>query len=750
MDGSSGANLETVSGGMRKRIQIRGTVQGVGFRPFVWNLANRLEISGFVRNTEAGVEIEAEGREVENFLAELRTGAPALARIAEMEVSDLKPCNDTGFKIRESAPKVGDFALIPPDIATCEDCLRDFTQPGNRRYRYPFTNCTNCGPRYTIIRDVPYDRAATTMAAFRMCPACEAEYRDPADRRYHAQPNACPVCGPEISAPLGQVREWLHAGLVVAIKGLGGYHLACDAANSAAVRRLRERKRRGDKPFALMLPNLDAAERLCHVGPAECALLTGPRRPIVLLRKREREGLPDVAPRNPDFGVMLPYTPLHHLLFEGAEFRALVMTSGNLSEEPIVSREEDLPRLSGLADHFLTHNRPIRTAVDDSVVRVFRGRPMVLRRSRGYAPAPIDLGRPLPDLAAAGGELKNTFCLTTGHYAILSQHIGDLENYETLVFFRETLDHMRRFFRVTPEAVAHDLHPSYLSTRAAMEMELPRIGVQHHHAHAASCMAEHRLEGAVIGVAFDGTGYGTDGAIWGGEVLVCEYARFERRYHLRYVPLAGGDAGAREPWRAALAYLRDAGLSPNAAPTLEAVDERRRRVVERMIERRVQTVDTSSCGRLFDAVSALLGVCIENRYEAEAAMELEAEAAPLAVGAGEPFGFELSGEQIDMRQAIRELMAARGHGQSTAQLAARFHDTLARAVAAACASVRASDGLRRVCLSGGSFQNTRLLEATSAELGRMGFDVYRHEQVPPNDGGLSLGQAAIATALVRS
>ena len=735
---------------MRKRIQIRGTVQGVGFRPFVSNLAKRLEISGFVRNTEAGVEIEAEGDAVEDFLVELRTGAPTLARIAEMEVSDLKPRNETGFEIRQSAPRVGDFALVPPDIATCEDCLRDLTQPGNRRLHYPFTNCTHCGPRYTIIRDVPYDRAATTMAGFRMCSACEAEYGDAADRRYHAQPNACPVCGPRISAPLDQVREWLHAGQVVAIKGLGGYHLACDAANSAAVGRLRERKRRGDKPFALMVRDLEAAERLCHVGPAERELLTGVRRPIVLLRKRQREGLPGVAPRNPDLGVMLPYTPLHHLLFDGAEFTALVMTSGNVSEEPIVSREEDLPRLSGLADRFLTHNRPIRTAVDDSVVRVFRDRPMVLRRSRGYAPAPIDLDRPVPDLIAAGGELKNTFCLTTGHYAILSQHIGDLENYETLVFFRETLDHMRRFFRVKPEAVAHDLHPAYLSTRAAMEMELPRIGVQHHHAHAASCMAEHRLQGQVIGVAFDGTGYGTDGAIWGGEVMVCDYARFERRYHLRYVPLAGGDAGAREPWRSALAYLRDAGLTMNDAPALESVDERRRRVVERMLERRVQTVDTSSCGRLFDAVSAMLGICLENRYEAEAAMELEAEAAPLPVGGSEPFGFELRGEEIDLRQAIRELIAARGGGQSVAQLAARFHDTLARAIAAACGSVRASDGLGRVCLSGGSFQNTRLLEATVAQLERTGFDVFRHSDLPPNDGGLSLGQAAIAAALVRS
>ena len=397
--------------------------------------------------------------------------------------------------------------------------------------------------------------------------------------------------------------------------------------------------------------------RLCEVSPQEHKLLLSPQRPIVLLRKRPEGDLAFVAPRNPNLGVMLPYTPLHHLLFAGAAFRALVMTSGNLSEEPIVSREQDLGRLEGLADRFLTHNRPIRTAVDDSVTRVFRGQTVVLRRSRGFAPTPMDLGRTVSDVVAAGGELKNTFCLTTGHYAILSQHIGDMENYETLVFFRETLDHMQRFFRVHPQAVAHDLHPAYLSTRAAQEMGLPCIGVQHHHAHIASCMAEHRLEGPVIGVAFDGTGYGTDGAIWGGEVLVCDAADFERRYHLRYVPLAGGDAGAREPWRPALAYLADAGLDLCAAPALERVNERRLRIVRQMIAGGVQTIPTSSCGRLFDAVSAILDICFENRYEAEAAMELEAAAcsAPPDLGS---FGFDLSDEEIDLRQTIRDITNA--------------------------------------------------------------------------------------------
>jgi len=731
----------------RKAIQIRGTVQGVGFRPFVLRLANRLDISGFVRNTEAGVEIEAEGLAVDVFLAKLRTEAPVLARIAEIDISDRELLHETAFEIRESGFRVGDFALVPPDIATCPECLHDTLRPGSRRYLYPFTNCTNCGPRYTIIQDVPYDRPATTMAAFPMCPACAAEYYDPDDRRFHAQPNACPVCGPQISAPLEEVRAWLRAGLIVAMKGLGGYHLACDAANPQAVQRLRERKRRGDKPFAILVRDLEEAARLCHISPEEQELLLSPRRPIVLLRKRPAGELAGVAPRDPNLGVMLPYTPLHHLLFTGGEFGALVMTSGNLSEEPLVSREAALGRLDGLADRVLSHNRPIRTAVDDSLTRIFRGVPMVLRRSRGLAPAPIDLGRNVEDIVAVGGELKNTFCLTTGHYAILSQHIGDLENYETLVFFRETLDHMQRFFRVRPRAVAHDLHPGYLSTRAAWEMGLPRIGVQHHHAHVVSCLAEHRLDGPVIGVACDGTGYGTDGAIWGGEVMICDAATFERRYHFRYVPLAGGDAGAREPWRAAVAYLRDAGVDLADIPALAQVDERRLRIIVQMIERNVQTVPTSSCGRLFDAVSAILGLCLNNHYEAEAAMELEAASvdAPLDPVS---FGFDLSGGVIDFRQTIREIVDAGRGGVPLALISARFHATLAWAIAAACISVRATDGLGTVCLSGGSFQNMRLLERTITELERGGFSVFWQSEVPTNDGGLSLGQARIANARI--
>jgi len=730
----------------RKHISIRGTVQGVGFRPFVYGLAKRLSISGFVRNSDGGVEIEAEGDEVEAFLAELQNRPPVLAEIADIRTKDLEIRKEIGFQIIESYPTVGGLALVPPDIATCDDCLADLTEAGNRRHLYPFTNCTNCGPRYTIVQDVPYDRRTTTMAAFRMCPGCDSEYHNPNDRRFHAQPNACPVCGPRISAPISDAREWLRDGAILAIKGLGGYHLVCDASNHDAVERLRQRKRRGNKPFAIMARGLEDVERFCELSKSERVLLMSVQRPIVLLRRRCEAGLSSaIAPGNRHLGVMLPYTPLHHLLFLDAAFKALVMTSGNLSEEPIVSREEELTRLAPLADRFLTHDRPIQTRVDDSVVRVFRGRHLLVRRSRGFAPEPIDLGMPVRDVLAVGGEIKNTFCLTTDHYAILSQHIGDLENYETLEFFRETLDHMQRFFRVRPEAVAHDLHPGYLSTRAAFEMtDLPRIGVQHHHAHIASCMAEHRLADKVIGIAFDGTGYGTDGAIWGGEVLVCDYAAFERRYHLRYVPLAGGDAAVREPWRVALAYLRDCGFQAADAPALAAVPERRLMAVETMLARRVQIVNTSSGGRLFDAVSALLGVCLENRYEAQAAIELEA----VAFAGAPAFGFDLHEDEIDLRDCIRELVSAIGKGEPVSLLSSRFHQTVANAIIAACEKLRASEGLTRVCLSGGSFQNVTLLEATVGGLERAGFETFWQSKIPCNDGGLSLGQAVIANETV--
>jgi hydrogenase maturation protein HypF len=587
------------------------------------------------------------------------------------------------------------------------------------------------------------------MASFRMCAECRREYDDPSNRRFHAQPNACPVCGPQLSGELEEARRRLAAGEIVAIKGLGGYHLACDARNGAAVGRLRARKRRSDKPFALMARDLAAVQALCEVSEADRTALTGWRRPIVLLPRRAAADLPEViAPGNRTLGVMLPYTPLHHLLFKGAPFDALVMTSGNISEEPIVvDNAQARERIGGVADWFLTHNRDIYMRTDDSVVRTFEGRERVLRRSRGYAPQTLDLGRTVPEMLACGGELKNVFCLTKGRHAILSQHIGDLENYETLKFFEETLGNLKKLFRVEPRVVAHDLHPGYLSTQYALRLEgLPKIGVQHHHAHIAACMAENGLDGETIGVAFDGTGYGTDGAIWGGEFLVAGYAGFERRAHLRYVPLAGGDAAVRQPWRPALAYLMDA-LGPDAP--FAAAPETHVRVVRRMIAGRVNTVQTSSCGRLFDAVASLIGLRQEVNFEGQAAIELETIAED---GCQEryPYGIDGSGPwEVDFRPAIEGIVRDVSAGVARARMAAKFHNALADATVEVCRRIAAESGLRRVCLSGGTFQNVRLLGAAAAGLRASGLEVVLHAQVPPNDGGIALGQAAIAAGQAR-
>jgi hydrogenase maturation protein HypF len=747
---------------VRKLIKARGIVQGVGFRPFVYRLARAHGLAGYVANSSAGVTVEVEGEaaEVERFLDEFREQAPVLSQIDEVSVADLAPAGDSGFAIRQSGEESGQFVLVPPDIATCEDCRRDFTDPANRRYQYPFTNCTNCGPRYTIIEDIPYDRPATTMSVFPMCEACRSEYENPADRRFHAQPNACPACGPWLELwdgdslvagrrdALDQVRALLRDGRIVAIKGLGGFHLACDAENDGAVRRLRQRKRRSDKPFALMARDMGQVERFCRVSGPERTALLGPRRPIVILDRRPEAAISAaVAPGNNTVGVMLPYTPLHHLLFDGA-LNVLVMTSGNISEEPIVSRNEEVrPRLGDLADSYLLHNRAIRTRVDDSVVRVYAGGERVLRRSRGFAPLSIELGMSVPQVLATGAELKNTFCLTKDHYAILSQHIGDLENFETLEFFEETLAHMRRFFRVQPVAVAHDLHPGYLSTRIAQGMsDLVRVGVQHHHAHIAACMAENRLRDKVIGVAFDGTGYGTDGQMWGGEFLVCDYAGFERRAHFRYVPMAGGDMAIREPWRMAVAWLREAfGAALPELPFLASIPDRKRAVVNAMLARGVQTVATSSCGRLFDAVAAILGLRLETNFEGQAAMELECIAAP---GIEEPYPFETEGTAIDFRPTIKQIVAEMKQGVAPNVISARFHSTVAAVVVETCTGIRTAEHLNRVCLSGGTFQNRRLTERCLQLLNVNGFEVYLHAHVPANDGGISLGQAVIVSNFI--
>ena len=738
----------------RREIRIRGVVQGVGFRPFVFKLARRLGLAGYVLNSSAGVVAEAEGAcdALDCFVERLRSEAPPLARIEEMLVAEMDPVGGRDFVIRESRAQEGEFVLVSADVATCPDCYRDFTDPANRRFGYAFTNCTNCGPRYTIIRDIPYDRPNTTMAGFRMCRACQAEYDDPGNRRFHAQPNACAECGPQLSAPISEAQRRLSEGEIVAIRGLGGFHLACDPRNDGAVRRLRERKRRSDKPFALMARDVAAVEAFCVVSDDDRRALVGTRCPIVVLPRRGDAGISAaVAPGNNTIGVMLPYTPLHHLLFTGAAYDALVMTSGNLSEEPIVTaNEEALERLGPLADWFLLHNREIYMRADDSVVRTFEGAERVLRRSRGFVPQAIDLGMEVAEIVACGGELKNTFCLSKGRYAVLSQHIGDMENYETLVFFEETLANLKKLFRVEPRAVAHDLHPAYLSTQYALRVpDLEKIGVQHHHAHVASCMAENGLRGKVIGVALDGTGYGTDGKIWGGEFLVADYGGFERRAHLRYVPLAGGDAAVRQPWRPALAYLADTFGGAAEFPELaiwREVPESQRKLVRSMIAHGVNSIETSSCGRLFDAVASLIGLRQQINFEGQAAIELETIAADGVVDAY-PFG--LDGDSVDFRPAIEGIVREVREGTPAGAIAARFHNTVAEAIVEVCRRLRAEEKLNRVCLSGGTFQNMKLLARTLAGLRRLEFEVFIHAQVPPNDGGIALGQAVVATEILR-
>lgn len=773
---------------IRKRISIRGVVQGVGFRPFVYNLARSLHLVGFILNSSSGVTVEIEGQDgaIEQFIQALRTSPPPLARIMEITLEEVSLQNASEFSIHASREEENAFAFISPDVATCDDCWHDFGDPANRRYGYPFTNCTNCGPRYTIIQDIPYDRPTTTMAPFRMCGQCQAEYEDPEDRRFHAQPNACPACGPSLVlvesprhtdshlpgagdflatrlsslAALQRVRYLLQAGRLVAVKGLGGFLLACDAQNDAAVRQLRQRKRRSDKPFALMARDLAEVEKFCIVTAADRIALESPRRPIVILERRPESNLSrSIAPRNESIGVMLPYTPLHYLLFsnsptEPSQFAALVMTSGNLSEEPIViSNQEAWQQLEPVADWFLFHNRDIYMRADDSVVRTFAGRERVLRRSRGYVPQAIDLGGPMYDLLACGAELKHTFCLTKDHYAILSQHIGDLENFETLCFFQETLTNLKKLFRAEPQAVAYDLHPNYRSTQFALSLPIERkIGVQHHHAHIASCMAENRLQGKVIGVAFDGTGYGTDGRIWGGEFLVADLETFERRAHLRYLPLPGGDAAIRQPWRMALSYLRDtfgAGTLPAGPQFLQHVPDKQIAIVDAMMARRIQTIDTSSSGRLFDAVAALLGLGSEVTFEGQAAIALESAAQP---GVEDRYSFPLENGtpiQLDMRPMIEEIVRDLARGAPVGLISARFHNTVAAAIIEVCRRIRQQERLTRVCLSGGVFQNMYLLKHTVRDLDKDGFQIFLHALVPPNDGGISLGQAAIASAILR-
>jgi hydrogenase maturation protein HypF len=761
----------------RRRVGIRveGIVQGVGFRPYVFRLAGELGLAGYVLNDEHGVLLEIEGRggQVDEFLRRLALEAPPLAVLERVVCEDREPSGAAGFEIRHSERAGAADVPVSPDTATCAECLRELFDRADRRFRYPFINCTNCGPRFTIVRAVPYDRPLTTMAAFRMCARCRTEYEDPRDRRFHAQPNACPDCGPSLSlldrvgqpiAP-GNARDAVRAaadmllrGRIVAVKGIGGFHLACRAGDHVAVAELRARKHREDKPFALMVPDLDAARRLVHAGEAELRLLTAPARPIVLAPRRpDAPVAAAVAPGAPELGVMLPYSPLHHLLLADVQ-STLVMTSGNVSDEPIAYHDEDgLDRLSGIADAFLVHDRPIETRTDDSVVRTRRGRTTFLRRSRGWVPASIALpgaGAPVP-LLACGAELKNTFCVAKGTRAWVSHHIGDLANFETLRSFTTGIEHFERLFDAMPEAIAYDLHPEYLSTKYALEREgVALLGVQHHHAHLAACLAEHGETDPArpsVGAIFDGTGYGLDGTVWGGELLLGGIEEVRRVGWLMPAPLPGGERAIREPWRMACAWLLAAGCAEAEPPVglRGRIDPARWRQVRALAESDTACPRTSSIGRLFDAVSALCGVRAEINYEGQAAIELEAACDPLERGFY-PISLDAEGDAvvIDPRETILAAAADIDRGTPVGVVASRFHRGLGRAAAAACVLVASRRGAEVAVLSGGVFANRRLLDHTATEAAAAGLRVLTPERLPSGDGGISYGQAAVAAALL--
>jgi hydrogenase maturation protein HypF len=752
-----------------RHIEVEGVVQGVGFRPWVWRLAREQGLSGRVLNHARGVTIDAFGPEpaLSGFLARLRGTPPPAAVITALRATAI-PAAERGadaFVIVESEAGGPRQVSIPPDLATCAECAAEIADPADRRYRYAFTNCTNCGPRLTIARGVPYDRALTTMAPFRMCARCQAEYDDPGNRRFHAQPNACPACGPQLRAltssgvtvpgdPLRAAADALRGGEVVAVKGIGGFHLACDATSAPAVRLLRARKGREEKPFAVMVRDLATADVVAELCDAEAALLTAVERPIVLLRRRAGPSLaPEVAPGSPLVGLMLPYTPLHLLLLHEAG-RALVMTSANLSEEPMVTgNEEALDRLRSLADLFLVHDREIEMRCDDSVARVIAGEPVLLRRSRGYAPRPVRLARPVvAPLLACGGHLKNTFCLAEGTQAWMGPHVGDLETVESLRSFTGAVERMERFLGIAPEVIAHDLHPDYASTTYAQARPEPlKVGVQHHHAHVAAAMAEHGLEGPVIGVAYDGTGYGTDGTAWGGELLLADYGGFRRLATFRPLPLPGGELAIREIWRLALALLGDA-LGDEAPldrfPVFGGDRAARADVVRQMIRRGFNAPRAHGVGRYFDAVAALVLGRPAVSFEGQAALEWNTVADRSETGA---YGFAVDRGrtpwQLDLRPMVREIVRDVLAGRPPSTISARFHNTLAVATAALVREAVRLHGARPVVLTGGCFQNELLAEGVLGELS--GLDVRLHAQVPPGDGGLALGQALVADAIVR-
>ncbi len=805
----------------RAQITVKGVVQGVGFRPYVYTLASGLDLKGYVTNTAEGVLIDVEGTRLSDFLHRLPQEPPPLSRISQITVAHLPLLGYSDFTIRKSTDSgsAGPFTLVSPDVSICPDCLRELFDPVDRRYLYPFINCTHCGPRYSITKSVPYDRPNTTIASFTLCPECEKEYRDPRDRRFHAQPNACPKCGPQVEFRVSNAEcgmrsaelkgnealtngvDALRKGGIVAIKGIGGFHIACDAMNDTAVRRLRERKRKSNKPFGVMMPDVETIGQFCEVSEAEREQLESGRRPIVLLRKKGDHGLSDaVSPNNKYLGCMLPYTPLHYLLFYhpvvkklllNSEFRipyselqALVMTSGNLSEEPIVhDNEEAFKKLSGIVDGFLTHNRDIFMRVDDSVIRMRNaecgvrnnkndelGTPnselSFLRRSRGYAPEAIPLQDDGPEILGCGADLKNTFTLTKGEYAIPSQHIGDMENYETLKFYEETLDNLRAVYRVNPVAVVHDLHPGYLSTQWAKEhgarvmgqgssKRIETFSLQHHYAHIGSVMAEHGLKQKVIGVAFDGTGYGADGNLWGGEFLVADIDGFKRVGQFKYIPLPGGEAAIREPWKMAVSYVLDAA-GENASRYLEQagfIKKYGRVPVEQVMtiaRSRELSPLSSGAGRLFDAVAALMGICDANTFEGEAAMALESF---VQEGVPDEYPVEFAPENeytvVDFSRTILEIIENSAGNPDRKFISTRFHNTVASVIRSLVRDTSTRHGIKDVALSGGTFQNIYLLNRTVKLLKEDRMNVYLNTQAPCNDAGISLGQAYLVRERLR-
>ncbi|MBS3753003.1 MAG: carbamoyltransferase HypF [Anaerolineales bacterium] len=771
-------------------IHIEGIVQGVGFRPFVFSLADRFGLKGWVRNTSAGVEIEVDGEpgQLSSFLEAISEEAPPLAKIDAVHTESRPANNFTTFKIIHSEASSGGFQPISPDVSICDDCLEELFTPDDHRYRYPFINCTNCGPRFTIIKDIPYDRPQTTMAPFEMCSTCAAEYEDPLDRRFHAQPVACPDCGPRVwwdpgkadspvkpdqassvdDEAIRETQNQLADGKIIAVKGLGGFHLACDAQNHQAVERLRKRKARPQKPLALMMPDLETVSRFCSLSDQEREVLTSPARPIILLEEKKTSSLSGaIAPGQDKIGIMLPYTPLHYLLFAkgenfpDAEFDALVMTSGNQRSQPIVtSNDEALKGLKDIADGFLLHDRDIYMPCDDSVTQIVGSEPYPVRRSRGYAPYPIQLPQGGPSILAAGPELKNTFCLTKRDQAFLSQHLGDMGNYQTLEAYQEAVLHFESLFRADIRGLAYDLHPNYLATRYALERSekegIPAIGVQHHFAHIASCLAENQHPDGepVIGFAFDGTGYGDDGNIWGGEVFIADYQGYHRAYHISYVPLPGGDKAVKEPWRLALTWLHQMGINwdPSLTPVRYAKEQLSDSAINPLQALRGQLVSrtytplTSSMGRLFDAVSALVGVSEKVNYEGQAAIELEARVDP---DERSGYSFDVSGDLIHPQSMIRAVLADIKDGVPVDVISARFHNGLAEVITQIARRLRKKHGLHQVALSGGVWQNVTLLQKTLPRLREEGFEIYLHRLVPPNDGGLSLGQAVVAQRFIR-